>query len=129
MPAILEDKVTQCLVATNLTMSQLATKMGLSEPELTALCCHGDPRLSELKQLAQCLRVPPTYFLGSITQTGAFNQAGNGNTLKIKIGKGAAHQLAAQLGVCRDALHSANELVAAKEEIITLLRGCYSHPN
>lgn len=129
MPATLEEKVTQCLVATNLTMSQLAVKMGLSEPELTTLCRHGDPRLSELKQLAQCLRVPPTYFLGTVTQTGAFNQAGNGNTLKIKIGKSAAHQLVAQLGVCQHALHSAHELVAAKEEIITLLRICYNCPN
>jgi transcriptional regulator with XRE-family HTH domain len=129
MPSNLEEKVTQCLVATNLTMPQLAEKMSLSEPELTALCRHGDPRLSELERLADCLRVPPTYFLGSVTQTGAFNQAGNGNTLKIKIGKSAAHQLAAQLGICRDALHSAHELVAAKEEIITLLRSSYNRPN
>lgn len=129
MPSNLEEQVAQCLAATNLTMSQLATKMGLSELELTTLCRQGDPRLSQLEQLAECLRVPPTYFLGPITQEGAFNQAGIGNTLKIKIGKSAAHQLAAQLSVCQHALHSAHKLVAAKEEIITLLRASYSRPN
>jgi transcriptional regulator with XRE-family HTH domain len=129
MPSNLEEKVAQCLAATNLTMSQLAAKMGLLEPELTTLCRHGDPRLSELEHLAHCLRVPPTYFLGSVTQTGAFNQAGNGNTLKIKIGKSAARQLVAQLSVCQHALHSAHELVAAKEEIIGLLRGSCNNTN
>ncbi len=52
MPSNLEEKVTQCLVAANLTRPQLAEKMGLSEPELTTLCHLGDPRLSELEQLA-----------------------------------------------------------------------------
>jgi len=129
MPANLEEKVTQCLVAANLTMPQLADEMGLSEAALTTLCRHGDPRLSELEQLATCLRVPAAYFLGPITQTGAFNQVGIGNTVKLKIGKGAAHQLAAQLGICQHALKSAHELVAAKEEIISLLRGGYNRAN
>lgn len=129
MPANLEEKVAQCLVATNLTMPQLAEQMGLSEPELTTLCRSGDPRLSELEQLARCLRVPAAYFLSPITQGGAFNIAGIGNTQKIKIGKAAAHQLAGQLSICRSALHSANELVAAKDEIISLLRGGYNRPN
>lgn len=124
MPSNLEEKVAQCLAATNLTMSQLAVKMGLSEPELTTLCRLGDPRLSELEQLARCLRVPPTYFLN-----GSFLQAGNGNTQKIKIGKAAAHELAAQLGVCRQALEQSQVLVAAKDEIISLLRGGYNRPN
>jgi transcriptional regulator with XRE-family HTH domain len=123
MSTSLEEKVTQCLVAANLTLPQLAEKMGLSEATLTTLCRHGDPRLSELEQLAQHLRVPATYFLGPVTQAGVFNQVGIGNTVKLKIGKGAAHQLAAQLSICQHALHSANELVAAKEEIISLLRG------
>jgi hypothetical protein len=81
-----------------LLTSKAAEEMGLSEPELTTLCQHGDPRLSELLRLAECLCVPPTYFLGTITQDGAFNQVGIGNIQKIKIGKAAAHQLAAQLG-------------------------------
>ncbi len=124
MPSNLEEKVTQCLVAANLTMPLLAERMGLSEPDLRALCRHGDPRLSEVKQLAQHLHVPPTYFLN-----GSFLQAGNGNTQKIKIGKAAAHELVTLLGVCRQALDAANELVAAKEEIISLLRGGYNRPN
>lgn len=124
MPLNLEEKVTQCLVAANLTMPLLAERMGLSEPDLAALCQLGDPRLSELQQLAKALHVRPTYFLN-----GSFNQAGIGNTQKIKIGKAAAHELAEQLGVCRRALETANQLVAAKEEIISLLRGGYNRPN
>lgn len=117
MPTTLEEKVAQCLVAANLTMPQLAKRMGLSEAALAALCQHNDPRLSEMEQLARCLGVLPTYFLN-----GSFLQAGVGNTQKIKIGKAAAHELAAQLGVCRLALEQSQELVAAKDEIISLLR-------
>jgi transcriptional regulator with XRE-family HTH domain len=112
-------------------MQALATHTGLSEPELRALCQLGDPRLSELEKLAQALRIEPTYFLN-----GSFNQAGIGNTQKIKIGKAAAHELAEQLGVCRQALEASQGLVAAKdaviaskEEIISLLRGGYNRPN
>lgn len=129
MPANLEEKVTQCLVAANLTMPQLAKRMGLSEAALAALCQHGDPRLSEMEQLAHCLRVPTAYFLGPVTQAGAFNQAGVGNTQKIKIGKAAEHVLAAQLSICQHAFHSINQLLDAKEEIISLLRGGYNRPN
>jgi len=104
-------------------MSQLADEMGLSEAALTTLCRHGDPHLSKLEQLAHCLRVPTAYFLGPVTQTETFNQVGIGNTVKLKIGKAAAHQLATQLSSCQHALKSAHELVAATEEIIRLLRG------
>ena len=109
--------------------AQLADKMGLLGPELTTLCRRGDPRLSEVTQLARCLCVPPTYFLSPIAQTGAFNIADIGNTQKIKIGKAAAHQLAAQLNVCQGALDAANRLVDAKDEIIDLLRRNYCHHN
>jgi hypothetical protein len=125
----LEEKVTQCLVAADRTMPQLAEEMGLTEPALLALFQVGDLRLSELLQLARYLSVPAAYFLPTITQGGAFNQAGNGNIQKIKIGKAAAHQLASQLSICQSALHSANELVAAKDEIITLLRASYTRSN
>ncbi len=85
MPTTLEEKVTHCLVTANLTMPQLAAQLAWPEPALRALCRHGDPRLSELVQLAQALHVQPTYFLH-----GSFLQAGNGNAQKIKIGKAAA---------------------------------------
>lgn len=138
MPATLEEKVTQCLGTANLTMPQLAVQMGLSEPELATLCRLGDLRLSELERLAKCLRVPPNYFL-----KGSFLQAGNCNTQKIKIGKAAAHELAAQLGVCRRALEQSQQLVAAKDDVIaskdaliasqaqtlSLLRGECTRPN
>lgn len=125
----LEEKVTQCLVAANFTMPQLAEKMGLSEAALADLCQRNDPRRSEMEKLAHCLGVPTAYFLGPVTQAGAFNQAGVGNTQKIKIGKAAAHELAAQLSICQFALHSINQLLEAKEEIISLLRGGYNRPN
>lgn len=124
MSTTLEEKVTQCLVAANLTMLQLANRMNCPEPELRALCRQGDPRLSEVVQLAQALRVQPTYFL-----SGSFNQAGIGNTQKIKIGKAAAYELAEQLGVCRQALEQSQQLVAAKDDIISLLRGGDNRPN
>jgi hypothetical protein len=37
---------------------------------------------------------------------GSFLQAGIGNTQEIKIGKAAAHELAEQLSVCRQALET-----------------------
>jgi hypothetical protein len=69
----LEEKVTQCMVAANLIMTQLAEKIGLLVPELNTLCRHGDLRLFEMEQLGQCLRVPATYVLGPIPQTGTSN--------------------------------------------------------
>jgi hypothetical protein len=109
MPATLEEKVTQCVRTANLTMPQLTVQMGLLEFQLPTLCCHGDPRLSELACLAKCLGLQPSYFLHS-----SFLKAGNCNTQKIEIGKAAAHELAAQLGVCRRALKQSQPLVAAK---------------
>jgi hypothetical protein len=138
MPATFEAKVQQRLAETGLTMQTLATHTGLPEPELHALCQLGDPRLSEVAKLSQALRVEPTYFLN-----GSFLQAGIGNTQKIKIGKAAAHELAEQLGVCRQALEVSHELVAAKDALIvskdalitlqaetmSLLREGYIRPN
>ena len=125
-----EEKLNQRLVDTSFTMQVLAEQAGIPEPELCALCQLSDPRLSELERLAQALRVQPTptYFLN-----GSFNQAGSGNTQKIKIGKAAAHKLAAQLGVCRQALEACEQLIAAKDvviaskdETISLLRSRYT---
>lgn len=131
MPAPFEAKVQHRLAETGLTMQTLATHTGLPEHELHALCQLGDPRLSEVAKLSHALRVEPTYFLN-----GSFNQAGIGNTQKIKIGKAAAHELAEQLGVCRQALEASHELVAAKdallaskEEIISLLRSGFNQHN
>lgn len=123
MTVSFEEKVVQRLDDLGLSMSELAAHLAVPEPELRQLCRHGNPRLSELKQLAQALRIPPLYFLN-----GSFNQAGVGNTLKIKIGKAAGHELAAQLGVCRQMLEQSQQLVAAKDEIITLLRASTGQP-
>jgi hypothetical protein len=44
-------------------------------------------------------------------------QGGNGNIQNIKIGKAAAHELVAQLGVCRRALEQSQQLVAAETSL------------
>jgi hypothetical protein len=124
----LEEKVNQRLVDTGLTMQVLADRVGLPEPELRALC-QGNPRLSELEQLGEALRIAPCYFLPPVKQHGAFNIAGNGNVQRIKIGKAVAHELVAELGVCRRFLDMNQELLAAKDEIIALLRATLNHPN
>ena len=118
-----EEKVTQCLDELGLSMPELAELVDMPELELTALCRHGDPPLSYVLRLAEALRIPTLYFLN-----GSFNQAGTGNVQKIKIGKAAAHELAAQLGVCRQALEQSQQLVEAKDETIALLRGSLSRP-
>lgn len=124
-----EQKVNQRLVDVGLTMQVLAERVGLPEPELRALCQGNNPRLTDLVQLGEALRIDPCYFLPPVKQRGSFNIAGNGNVQKIKIGKAGAHQLAAELAVCRRVLDMSQELVAAKDEIITLLRASYNHPN
>jgi hypothetical protein len=118
-----EEKVNQRLVDTSLTMQVLADRVGLPMPELRALCEGNNPRLSELEQLGEVLRIDSAYFLPRrIKQVGSFNQAGYGNVQKIKIGKAAAHELVAELAVCQRVLDMSTELLAAKEEIISLLR-------
>lgn len=124
-----EEKVNQRLVDTGLTMQVLADRVGIPEPELRALCQGNNPRLSELEQLGDALRIDPCYFLPPVKQHGSFNIAGNGNVQKIKIGKAAAHELVAELGVCRRFLDMSQELLDAKDEIITLLRATYNRPN
>lgn len=117
-----EEKVNQRLVDIGLTMQVLAEKLGLPLPELRALCEGNNPRLSEMEQLGQALRIDPIYFMPPVRQVGSFNQAGNGNTLKVKIGKAAAHELVAELATCRRVLDMSTDLLAAKDEIIALLR-------
>ena len=128
MTTTFEEKVNQRLVDTGLTMQVVADRVGISEPELRALCEGNNPRLSELEQLGKVLRIDPAYFLPRhIKQVGSFNQAGNGNVQKIKIGKAAAHELVAELAVCQRVLDMSTELLTAKEEIISLLRANMSH--
>lgn len=114
-----EEKVNQRLVDIGLTMQVLAERVGLPEPELRALCEGNNPRLSELEQLGAALRIDPCYFLPRIRQVGSFNQAGNGNVQKIKIGKAAAHELVAELAVCRRVLEMSTELLATKDALIS----------
>ena len=119
-----EQKVFQRLEALGLSVPELAAQVGWPEPALHALCHASNPRLSELQQQGQALRVPPAYFFN-----GSFNQAGNGNTLTIEVNGEAARELADQLGSCHRVLDSSQALVAAKDEIIALLRGGHNRPN
>ena len=57
MATTFEAKVQQRLADTGLTMQALAQQTNLPEPELRALCQLGNPRLSELEQLATALRM------------------------------------------------------------------------
>jgi len=124
-----EQKVNQRLVDMGLTMQVLADRVDLPLPELRALCQGNNPRLSDLEQLGEALHIDPCYFLPRVKQTGSFNQAGNGNVQKIKIGKAAAHVLVAELATCRRMLDMSTELLAAKDEIISLLRGGHTGLN
>ena len=113
-----EQKGFQRLEAFGLSVPELAAHLGWPEPALRTLCHASNPRLSELEQLSQALRVPPTYLFN-----GSFNLAGIGNTLTIEVNGEAARELTDQLGSCRRSLEQSQQLVATKDEIIALLRG------
>ncbi|MBH8567552.1 helix-turn-helix transcriptional regulator [Microvirga sp. STS02] len=141
----LEDKIKKKLSEQGMTIQRLATESGISEPTLHAILNRDDAKLSQLEKIAEALGVSLSYFLeeGSTstvitsTQTGFANQAGSGNSQKIRTStKAPAHELAVQLDTClrdveslKNQLALANALVAAKDETITLLRGSYNRPN
>ncbi|WP_375418161.1 hypothetical protein [uncultured Hymenobacter sp.] len=80
------------------------------------------------------LNLPLTYFFeddvpGATTQSGTYNQAGNGNTQKIKTSKAPSQELAADLAACRRELALTQALVESQSETITLLRASYNRPN
>jgi lambda repressor-like predicted transcriptional regulator len=140
----LEDKIKRKLSDQGMTIQRLAQEAGISEPTLHAILNRDDAKLSQLEKIAEALGVSLSYFLeeGSTsnttaTQTGTNNQAGSGNTQKIKTSsKAPAHELAVQLDSCQRDVESlknqlalANALVASQSETISLLRGSYNRPN
>lgn len=122
----------------NVSASDAADFMGISEGNLYRLFKKDSFEVAYLKKAADLLKIPISYFFGeevsnmsvSATQTGDFNQAGNGNSQKVKVDKGQPQQdLAAALAACQRELALANALVAAKDETITLLRASYTRPS
>ncbi|HEX8326640.1 MAG TPA: helix-turn-helix transcriptional regulator [Hymenobacter sp.] len=140
----IEGKIKKKLGEQGITIQRLATQSGISEPTLHAILNRGDAKLSQLEKIAEALSVSLNYFLdddsasssGSTLQAGINNQAGSGNTQKIKTStKAPAQELAIQLDSClrdveslKNQLALANALVAAKDETITLLRASYNRP-
>lgn len=118
--------------------SDAASYMGVSETNLYRLFKKDSFEVSYLKKASTLLNLPLSYFLGdtapsnvvvSNSQTGDFNQAGNGNRQKVKVEKGQAQQeLAAALAACQRELALANALVASKDELISFLRGTHTRP-
>ncbi|MBJ6142784.1 helix-turn-helix transcriptional regulator [Hymenobacter sp. BT559] len=131
----LESKIKNRLAEQGMTIQRLATVAGISEPTLHAIFNRGDAKLSQLEKIAEALSSTLNFLLSednkaSTVQTGDFNQAGSGNSQKVKVDKGKPQQdLAAALAACQRELALANALVAAKDETITLLRASFTRPN
>ena len=128
----------------NISTSDAADYMGISEGNLYRLFKKDSFEVAYLKKAADLLKLPVAYFFneiqadaaGDTTQTGNFNQAGNNLTQKIKGSKAPSQEIAKQLEDCQRDIESlkrelalANALVAAKDETITLLRASYRNPN
>lgn len=132
----LESKIKKLLSEQNMTIQRLATESGISEPTIHAIFNRDDAKISQLEKISEALNTSLNYFLedyigstSQLTQTGEFNQAGNGNSQKIKVSKVPGPELAEQLAACRRELALTQALVASKDETITLLRGSYNRPN
>lgn len=128
----------------NIPAAEAASFMGISEGNLYRLFKKDSFEVSYLKKAAELLKIPISHFFqedgvtnmsisqtGTTTQTGDFNQAGQGNNQKIKVSKGgeSIQEIAAQLQSCQRELALTQALVAAHQETISLLRGSYNRPN
>ena len=122
-----------------ISYAEAAAYMGVSETNLYRLFKKDSFEVSYLKKASSLLNLPLSHFLGdtapsnvvaSHNQIGDFNQAGSGNSQKVKVDKGKPQQdLSAALAACQRELALANALVAAKDETISLLRASYNRPN
>jgi transcriptional regulator with XRE-family HTH domain len=134
---MLGQKLQTAIKEANIPMSEAASYMGVSETNLYRLFKKDSFEVSYLRKASELLKLPLSYFLEEgpssvvATQTGTYNQAGNSNSQKIKVGKGAEsiQEMAAALATCQRELALTQALVAAKDETITLLRGSYNRPN
>lgn len=119
----------------NLSASDAADYMGISEGNLYRLFKKDSFEVAYLKKAAELLKLPVSYFFEEnpqpiSSQIGDFNQAGNNLSQKVKVDKGQPQQdLIAALAACQRELEVTRALVAAKDETISLLRGSYRNPN
>ncbi|RZJ93848.1 MAG: XRE family transcriptional regulator [Hymenobacter sp.] len=133
---MLGDRIKDALKNAGITYAKAASEMGISEGSLYNIFKKDSFEISYLLKISELVGLPPSYFLESsgsqpsTVQTGDFNQAGSGNSQKVKVDKGKPQQdLAAALAACQRELALANALVAAKDETITLLRASFTRPN
>lgn len=131
----------QALKDANISHTDAANYIGVSEGNLYRLFKKDTFEVAYLKKAAELLNLPISHFFEdnpstkpSPTQIGDFNQAGSNLTQKVKVNK--AQDLATELDNChRDnealkrELEVTRALVAAKDETITLLRASYTRPN
>jgi hypothetical protein len=136
---MLGERLKQAIKNAGVSYAKAALEMGVSEGNLYHLFKKESFEVAYLLKASQFLNLPLSYFLeganvgdmrASTSQTGNFNQAGSGNSQKVKVDKGQPQQdLAAALAACQRELALANALVAAKDETITLLRASFTRPN
>lgn len=134
---ILGERLRLAFKNAGIPMAKVADHIGISQQSLYSMLKKDSFELDYLRKAAEVLGVPVSILLDEekltdkgINQTGDFNQAGNGNTQKVKVDKGKPQQdLAAALAACQRELALANALVAAKDETITLLRASFTRPN
>ncbi len=130
----LGDRIKRKLSEKEMTIQRLAAESGISEPTIHSIFNRGDAKISQLEKISGVLETSLSFLLGedpsATSQTGTYNQAGSGNHQKIRVNKGESSQeLAAQLISCQRQLELSQALVAAKEEMLVLLRGGHNRPN
>ena len=142
---MLGTRLHEAIKNSGLSVDDIANYIGISTSNLYKLYKKDSFEVSYLRKAAEILKLPLSHFLdedfphipAAITQTGDNNQAGSGNTQKIKTTtKAPTHELALQLDTCQRELAMAYQLIsskdatiAAKDETINLLRGGYNRPN
>jgi transcriptional regulator with XRE-family HTH domain len=134
---VLGERLRLAFKNAGIPMARVADHIGISQQSLYAMLKKDSFELDYLRKAAEVLGVPVSILLDEekltdkgITQTGDFNQAGTGNTQKVKVNKGQPQQdLVAALAACQRELALANALVASKDETITLLRASYRNTN
>ena len=131
---MLGQKLQSALKNAGISALDAATQIGISEANLYRLFKKDTFEVAYLRKAAAMLNLPISFFLeesptSEISQIGDFNQAGSGNSQKIKVSKAPSQELAAELAACRRELELTRALVDSKDETITLLRATYKNPN
>jgi len=135
---MLGERLKQAIKNAGIPYAKAALEIGVSEGNLYHLFKKESFEIAYLLKASQFLNLPLSYFLEGANignmrevtfQAGDFNQAGNGNSQKIKTSKAPAQELATELAACQRELEVTRALVASKDELISFLRGTYTRPN